>query len=830
MNAESSEHRSDRGIKEWYEWRIDRVAAPEGGFGVVCYFREISSRVRAREQVEALNARLAADLSAVTRLQQLSMLLVQTNELKPLLEEFTSAAIEITHADMGSIQLLQDGGLKLAHHRGFRSDIVDAYEKLEAGTFVCDMAMEALERVVIEDVASSSQLGDGERQMILAAGARAGQSTPLVSRTGRLLGMLSTFYRTPRKPERHDLRLLDLLARQAADFIESRLNGDALRQSEERFRAFVMASSDVIYRMNADWSEMSGLSGREFIAGTENPTRSWLEKYILPADRTRVLEAIRQAVRTRSNFELEHRVLRVDGSPGWTFSRAVPILDARGEIREWFGTASDITQRKQAEEDLAESMERLRIAKESAALGIYDYDPITRQINWDERLREIWGVGPDEPITYDTFLAGLHPDDVSKTDGAVARSLDPLGDGLYQAEYRVVSRRDGRMRWILAIGRAFFSAGRAVRLIGTVQDLSERKRAEQALAESERRFRFMAESMPQKIATGRPDGSLDYMNAKWMEFTGLSWEQLRDGGWMQIDHPDDREENARLWRHSLETGGPYSSTHRIRRADGEYRWHLSRADPMRDGDGRIRMWIGSSTEIHEQKRIEEELRRANHDLEQFAYSASHDLQEPLRAVKIYSQLLVEECGGTLEGDGAKYLYFLQSGATRMEMLVRDLLTYTRAAAMDGPAPPTDAGECLRSALDNLGAAISESQARISAGDLPLVPVHAAHLQQLFQNLVGNAIKYRRRGAIPEVRIAAERQNGTWRFSVQDNGIGIEPQYHELIFGLFKRLHNEYSGTGIGLALCLRILEHYHGRIWVESEPGRGSTFYFILPA
>ena len=242
-------------------------------------------------------------------------------------------------------------------------------------------------------------------------------------------------------------------------------------------------------------------------------------------------------------------------------------------------------------------------------------------------------------------------------------------------------------------------------------------------------------------------------------------------------------------------------------------------------------WFGTSTDIDEQKRVEDQLRRANQDLEQFAFSASHDLQEPLRTVKIYSELLVKRHADKLDGEALQFMKFLRNGATRMEALVRDLLTYTQAARFDEPTKITDANEALKTALANLSGAIVESGAEVTTGPLPPVLVNATHLLQLFQNLIGNAIKYRSPERMPAVHIEAERQSGYWVFSIVDNGIGIDPEYKENIFGLFKRLHSndEYSGTGIGLAICQRIVDRYHGRIWVESEPGRGSTFRFSVP-
>ena len=225
------------------------------------------------------------------------------------------------------------------------------------------------------------------------------------------------------------------------------------------------------------------------------------------------------------------------------------------------------------------------------------------------------------------------------------------------------------------------------------------------------------------------------------------------------------------------------------------------------------------------------MRRANADLEQFAYSASHDLQEPLRTIKIYSELLASHLSAAVEGETAEFLGYLQGAATRMEMLVRDLLAYTQVSRLEAPVAEVDTNEALAEVIANLRGAIAESGATVTFDRLPPVRAHKTHVRQLLQNLVGNAIKYRSEDRAPEVHIGAERQDGYWLFTVRDNGIGIQPEFKEQIFGLFSRLHNadRYDGTGIGLAICQRIVERYHGRIWVESEPGRGSEFRFTLP-
>ena len=260
--------------------------------------------------------------------------------------------------------------------------------------------------------------------------------------------------------------------------------------------------------------------------------------------------------------------------------------------------------------------------------------------------------------------------------------------------------------------------------------------------------------------------------------------------------------------------------------------------PIRDATGKI---IGASKilrDITEQendqralKKANELLTRSNGDLEHFAYSASHDLQEPLRMVFAYAEILQRTFGSTLGEDGNQYLGHIIEGATRMNRLLRGLQMFTHTLGLSGAeAEKVDANEVLTESLANLNAAIQESGAVVTQGPLPPVRLHKFQLEQLFQNLVGNAIRYRSEER-PTIHVAAERHDDMWQFSVRDNGLGIDSEYREQIFGIFKRLHSaaEYPGTGLGLAICQRIVERAGGRIWVESNPGRGSTFLFTLP-
>jgi light-regulated signal transduction histidine kinase (bacteriophytochrome) len=242
------------------------------------------------------------------------------------------------------------------------------------------------------------------------------------------------------------------------------------------------------------------------------------------------------------------------------------------------------------------------------------------------------------------------------------------------------------------------------------------------------------------------------------------------------------------------------------------------------------MWIGSNTDIHQQKEKEEALRRANDDLQQFAYSASHDLQEPIRNVSVYSEIVAQRYNDLLDEDGRQFLEFLKEGGRRLATLINDLLAYTRAGMMEVQEAPVDASAVLRHTISSLAEAIRESGAEITYDPLPQVFIGESHLQQIFQNLIANALKYRNQ-AQPRIHVSASKRGADWCFSVADNGIGIDPKYKEKVFGVFKRLHHDrkYSGTGIGLAICQRVVDRYGGRIWVESEPGKGATFFFTIP-
>ncbi len=669
----------------------------------------------------------------------------------------------------------------------------------------------------------------------------------------------------------------------------------------------------------------------------------------------------------------------------FVLTRAFPLKDAKGQVLQWFGTNTDITERKKAEEalkkshdnleekvkertaeleeaynSLKESENGLAEAQKIAHLGNWDWNIVTNGLYWSDEIYRIFGRSPQEfGATYDAFLSYVHPDDREYVNNAV---IEALNGKSYSIDHRVILA-DGEECIVHEQGEVTFDENNTpVRMKGTVQDITERKKAEEALHESEEQFHALAEAMPQIVWITRADGWNIYFNHQWVEYTGLTLEESYGHGWNKPFHPDDQKRAWDAWQNAVHNNGSYSLECRLRDADGFYRWWLVRGVPFFNESGAIDKWFGTCTDIHdiklteqalresearlrqfydsgmfgvfyynldgsvtdandefleiigytredlqsgliqwdkmtppeyrsldeyaiaelkatgvdtpyekefirkdgsripiflgaatideardegvvfvlditERKKAEEilklkleELRRSNEELEQFAYVSSHDLQEPLRMISSYLQLLQRRYQGKIDDKADKYIYYAVDGAARMQVLINDLLEFSRVTTKAGEPEPTDSELVLNQVLSNLDLYIKQNNATVTHDPLPEVMADNTQLAQVFQNLIANGIKFHGEEA-PKIHISAEKKANEWLFSVKDNGIGIDPQYSEKIFEVFKRLHKkeEYPGTGIGLAICKKIVERHGGRIWVESELGKGSTFYFTLP-
>lgn len=335
--------------------------------------------------------------------------------------------------------------------------------------------------------------------------------------------------------------------------------------------------------------------------------------------------------------------------------------------------------------------------------------------------------------------------------------------------------------------------------------------------------------LPVHIWRSNALGQIDYTNGTLQTFIGQTVDDLTD-----LLHPDDRAAWQEMATARLSRNDGSEQEYRLRRQDGQYRWMHEIAQPFHDQDGRFAGHLAACLDITDARQAQEKLTQSNAELEQFAYVASHDLREPLRMVSSYMGLIERRLGNQANAELMEFLAFAKDGATRMDKLILDLLQYSRIGRMSAPKRAVDLTQSLSVALGNLGVMIDESHARICIDALPVVNASDDDMVRLFQNLLGNAIKYAQPGVVPQISIEARHEAGSWRFSVRDNGIGIDHSYFDRVFRIFQRLHarDEHGGgSGIGLSICKKIVESHGGRIWVDS-PGanQGTTFFFTLPA
>ena len=379
--------------------------------------------------------------------------------------------------------------------------------------------------------------------------------------------------------------------------------------------------------------------------------------------------------------------------------------------------------------------------------------------------------------------------------------------------------------WLIGLG------GIGLLALETRRRLAEREESQARLLESQARFAAVFDNAGDAIYVYDAEGNIVDANRRACETLDYTPQELKLMTLSDIE-PDWRLETARnLWA-GIPLGKPFAlGTGALRRRDGSIFPVEVHGSRMRFGNQEL--VVAVARDMTAQRQAQEALERSNAELQRFAYVASHDLQEPLRTVSNYVQLLEKRYGDKLDQDAHDYIGFASQAAKRMRTLIHDLLTYSRLDTQAKPLEPLDTDPVLDLVLANLQTAIEESDARIEREPLPRIQGDQTQIASLLQNLLGNALKYRSPDRQLEIRIGAERLDGVWRFFVQDNGIGIEPQYQDRIFKIFQRLPNpgQPDGTGIGLAVCKKVVERHGGRIWVESIPGEGATFWFtLLPA
>ena len=503
---------------------------------------------------------------------------------------------------------------------------------------------------------------------------------------------------------------------------------------------------------------------------------------------------------------------------------------------------SEISERKRASEALAQERYLMNSLMDNVPDHIYFKDRQSRFLRVNKAMAALFKLSDPAAALGKTdfdFFLPAYAQSAFGDEQEIMRTGKPLIDREERETWR-----DGSVTWVLTTKECLRDKeGAIIGTFGTSRDITARKRAEERLQQQKDFLDNLIQHLPVAVfvKNAKNDFRFELWNDQAYEVFGLAKGEVIG----KTDYDINTRELAdRFRKHDLET----IRARQVVEVPAEIFDHPTRGRlilhtlkvPLYDSDGSPAYLLGISEDITERKRAEEELhhttlelRRSNSELEQFAYVASHDLQEPLRMIASYTQLLARRYQDKLGQDAQEFIGYAVDGALRMQGLITDLLAYSRLGTRGKPFQMTDCGEVLAQALANLKVAIEESGVQITRAPLPKVMGDPIQLMQLFQNLIGNAIKFR--GDAPTIHVAAELDDRSpapeWVFCVRDNGIGIEPQYFERIFVIFQRLHTrqQYPGTGIGLAVCKKIVERHGGRIWVESPPGQGAAFYFTIP-
>jgi|GEM_PF-3511163 len=567
------------------------------------------------------------------------------------------------------------------------------------------------------------------------------------------------------------------------------------------------------------------------------------------------------ALRDDESVELEYRLRHADGTWRWLHSRdTIFSRDRSGRVQQILGAASDVTRRRDAEDALRQSQAIFAIARDAAALGIYEYEPETGQVTWDARLRELWGLGLEDQVTYQTFADGLHPDDLAATQAAVDRAFNPLGLGVYFAEFRVVVP-ERPLRWVAATGRVMRSAGQAVRLVGTVQDVTERRESEEQARESASRLRLALEAAEQGAWSQEGPGGVLRWDERMRQIWGLpGGDPVRYAAWLASVYPDDRERiQAAVDAASAGSGeGRYRQEYRILRAsDGAERW-VEVVAQVRGGEpgGEPSRWFGTARDVTERRTAQDELRAHRERLEQLVkqrtdeLDASHQrlrLAERMAALGTLSAGLGHDMGNILMPLRVR-LETLEHVAGSKEALaeieaIRSLIAYLqrlagglRMLAVDPSRAASgsettellswwpEAETVMRSALPRtLSLSCTGVPATVD------VPVSRAALTQAVFNLVQNAGDAMREMGGGTVTIGFQTLDDQVLVGVSDTGPGMTEEVRRRCMEPFFTTKTRGLSTGLGLALVYGLVREAGGTVELESTPGKGTTFTLRLP-
>ncbi|HXR83978.1 MAG TPA: PAS domain-containing protein [Hanamia sp.] len=604
----------------------------------------------------------------------------------------------------------------------------------------------------------------------------------------------------------------------------------SLEESNERYYYASKATFDAIY----DWDFISdecfwgeGFT-RDFGYDSEALSdKMFWESHVHPDDKEKIENEIKSSAEGEAtNWLNEYRFRKADGTYAFVLDRSIIIRDRTGKAIRMIGAIQNITEKKTLQQ-LLDKANRL------AKIGSWEIDVESNTVYWSDIVKEIREV----PEGYTPSLQDgiLHFKEGHSRETIIKRVKDAVKNGTPWAEDLQIYTHKGNLKWMRTIGNAEIVDGKCVKVYGSFQDIDEQKKAELEIRKLYEEKNVILESIGDAFFAVNKSWVVTYWNKEAEKMLMV---------------PKDKIIEQHLWDVFSDSIGSlsYQKYHEAISINQQVffedyypalnKWFEISAYPSENG---LSVYFKDTTErklsqiklseLHENlKKTANDLALSNAELEQFAYIASHDLQEPLRMVTSFLSQLEKKYYDVIDEKGKQYIYFAVDGAKRMRQIILDLLEFSRVGRFDGKIEPVDSNEVVKEVVSLFRNQIEESGAEIYFKELPVVQAFKGPFRQVIQNLVSNGLKYQKANVKPVIHISASKQESYWRFAVSDNGIGIDPEFFDKIFVIFQRLHNkdEYSGTGIGLAIVKKIVEAFGGRIWVESKPGEGSTFFFTL--
>ena len=551
-----------------------------------------------------------------------------------------------------------------------------------------------------------------------------------------------------------------------------------------------------------------------------------------------VVERFQACIRSGEPWEDTFPLRRHDGVYRWFLSQARPIRDAATGSVRWFGTNTDVTDLRRLQDQLSESEEEQRIQAESIPQQVWTAKPDGTVDFYNHRTAAYLGT-PMAQNGAAHWLSFVHPDDrghmQERWEHAIATQR------YYEAEFRL-RRYDWQYRWFLGQAQARRTVGgQLLKWYGTNTDVHQLRVLQEQVLASQARFKHLLETLPQMAWTSRPDGSVSYYNQRWYDFTGGTFAELQDWGWEHFIHPDDLALTNSRWKHSLATGEPFETEHRWRDRQGVYRWFLARGEALRNSDGAITLWVGANTDIHDfkqaQRQLEEKnarLVRTNEDLDNFIYTASHDLKQPINNMAgIFEELT--RTAYFRDPDAIKLIDYFERALARIYATIDDLSAIVQVQRQQQELPTEDValGPLVAEVIASLQDQVNQSGAtfELDFATCPAVNFVRLNLQSVLFNLISNSVKYAAPGRPTRIRLSCTPDAVTGRpmLTVEDNGLGIDlERFGPQLFQLFRRFHAHVDGTGMGLYLVNRIVQNHGGRLDVSSTVDTGTTFQIYL--